>query len=139
MDRDRAARKRDRAARERDWAARERDRAALHKYLQATALRGRDSIRVQQIQAAIDATGRWEEKFEWRISTVRNSTIERTEEHGQSCYRVGVANGVNANCLCPTIERAVEYLAVLEALTSELFYALGWSSWASKEKLMPDV
>src|SRR5262249_25824535 len=115
------------------------DRAALHKYLQATASRGRDPIRIQHVKAAIEATGRWEETFEWRISTVRTATIQRTEEHGRPWYRVGVENGVNVSCLCPTIERAVEYLAVLEDLTAELFYALGWSSWAAQGKLMPDA
>ena len=123
----------------RDRVAGERDRAVLHKYVQAIALRGRDPIRIQEIKAALEATGRWEETFEWRISTVRTSTIELAEEHGRSWYRVRVENGVEASCLCPTIERAVEYLAVIEKLTAELFYALGWSSWAEKGKLMPDA
>jgi hypothetical protein len=88
--------------------------------------------RLSAIRAAIEANGYWEENEEWRICTYIASRIEPIEQDGQPWYRVSVKNGVDFECLCPTIKRAVEFLGLFESTSMGMFYSVGWSSWAEK-------
>ena len=90
---------------------------------------------IEEVSTAIQSAGRWERTEEWRISTYITSWIEPIELEGQKWYRVTVENGTDTSCVCPTINRAIEYLYVLERVTIDLFWALGWSSWAEKARL----
>ena len=87
------------------------------------------------MQAAIEAKGFWEEFIEWRLSIVTSLRIERIRKRvlneDADWYRVCVKCDSELMCDCPTIERAVEYLGVFEHLVADLFWTLGWPSWAS--------
>lgn len=95
--------------------------------------------RLEEILGTIRGRGLWEEAFEWRISTVMTSRVEPEEASGRRWFKVTVRCGAEFACRAPTLERAVEFLGVFEQLTMDLFYALGWSTWAAEGRLAPAV
>ena len=107
-------------------------------YLRRIACISKNAKRIQEVQDAIAQSGFWEEKFEWRICTVRTSRIEPVQQAGSRWFRVSVSCDSEMSCLCPSVERAIEYLGVFETLISDLFYTIGWPSWAEQSQLHPD-
>lgn len=95
--------------------------------------------RFDEIAAAIKQHGFWEEEFEWRISTIRTSRIERTKINGFPVFRVTVECDHRFQCHCPTLERAVYFEGVYTELISDIFYHLGWASWAGRHRLKPNA
>ena len=87
------------------------------------------------VAADISRQGFWERVEEWRISSYITSRIEPFEHQGKKWYRLTVKNGTDATCICPTIARAVHYLAIFERLSKDLFWTQGWPSWADKGRL----
>ena len=106
-------------------------------YLERISENARNSKRIQEIGAAIQKNGFWKDFVEWRVSTVTEMRIEPVERNGKTWYRVKVKCDSEHTCHCPTIERAVEFLGVFESLTHDLFWSLGWPSWAGPKQLEP--
>lgn len=106
-------------------------------YLEQLSKQAKDKKRVREIQVAIEEKGYWEDFVEWRISTVTEMRIEPVEKDGKQWFKVRVACDYEMICHCPTIERAVEFLGVYERLVADLFWTLGWASWAAPDKLEP--
>jgi hypothetical protein len=80
------------------------------------------------VTAALARSGRFEESFEWRISTYATRGVGRTRVG----YRVWCGTEGQWEALVATEENAVEAHYVLARLQQALFYAVGWASWASK-------
>lgn len=106
-------------------------------YLNQLSTKANGHTRVLEIKAAIAEKGYWEDFVEWRIFTVTERRIERIEKDGRPWFRVRVACDHEMICYCPTIERAVEFLGVYERLIADMFWTLGWPSWATADKLEP--
>ena len=96
-----------------------------------------DPHRLATVKAAIARDGRWEERFEWRISTDLLSVIERSEINGQKAFRVAVECDCKFECYCPTLERAVQFENIFIHLTMDLFYQFGWAGCAAKDRRQP--
>jgi hypothetical protein len=92
---------------------------------------------VSEIRAAIDSAGFWERHDEWRMSTVTSKRIERAELQGRKGFLVTAKCDHEFTCHSPTLERAVEMLGVYDQLIVDLFWTLGWPSWAKKGQLDP--
>ena len=71
------------------------------------------------------------------MSTVTELRIDLVQKDGKPWFKVRVACDHEMICHCPTIERAVEFLGVYERLIADLFWTLGWPSWAEADKLEP--
>jgi hypothetical protein len=93
--------------------------------------------RLDAIAESIRTAGYWEETVEWRISTVTTMRIDIETHRDRPWYGVSVKCETDLTCHAPTLERAVEYLGVFERLTMDLFWSLGWASWAAKGRLEP--
>jgi hypothetical protein len=93
--------------------------------------------RLPEIRKAIIENGKYSEYHEWRISTVTVLTVEPVEVKGKRWYRVSASCDHEFVCHTPTIERAAQFLHVYERLIFDMFYSLGWTSWASKTVLDP--
>jgi hypothetical protein len=106
-------------------------------YLAALSAEARARHSLDEIRAAIAANGFWERHDEWRIFTVTTKRIEAAEQNGRSGFLVHVSCDQEFSCHCPTIERAVEFLGVYDGLIIDMFGALGWPSWVSRERLDP--
>jgi hypothetical protein len=90
------------------------------------------------VVAEIERVGYWEDKIEWRISTETTRRIEpELDERGRRWFKVTVRCDSEMICRAPTLERALEYMGVFERLTRDLFWTLGWPSWAAKTRLEP--
>jgi hypothetical protein len=91
--------------------------------------------RVEEVRRAIEAQGYWTESIEWRISTEMTSRIEPVLENGKTWYRVTVSCDYELSARCPTLARALQFHWVYAALIVDMFWNLGWSSWASREDM----
>jgi len=107
-------------------------------YFRSLDMPSSDFKRKSEIRNALMGKGFWEEHFEWRISTVTHSKIQAVHEHDRDWFKVTICCGHEFSCLTPTIDRAIEFLLIYERLTMDMFYNLGWPSWASKESLYPE-
>jgi hypothetical protein len=96
-----------------------------------------DQQRFVEIAKAITERGVWEESLEWRISTVKKSRIERSQEYGSPTFFLSVECSYRFQCHCPTLERAVYFEAIYSRLLGDMFYNLGWPSWADRGRLQP--
>lgn len=90
-----------------------------------------------EIRSAVESAGYWESHDEWRISTVTSKRIEPAERHGEKGFLVSAKCDHEFACFCPTLERAVEMLGVYDKLIMDMFWTLGWPSWASKSQRNP--
>ncbi len=106
-------------------------------YLESLSEKARDAKRTKEIRDAIEKNGFWEDFVEWRISTITETRVEPVERDGRTWYQVQVRCDSEHTCRCPTIERAVEFLGVFEGLVQDLFWSLGWPSWATPKQLEP--
>ncbi len=109
----------------------------IGRYLASVAKEARESVRASEIRDAIQRQGYWEDHVEWRISTVTSMRVEPAEYYGQSGYQVTAHCDYRFASWSPTIERAAEMLGVYERLIRDLFFALGWPGWASKNQMTP--
>lgn len=96
-----------------------------------------DSHRLAEVKAAILNAGKWEERFEWRISTERISRIEPAEISGHRVFRVTVECDFELQCHCPTLERAIQFERIYSQLISDMFYNFGWAGSAAKDRRNP--
>ena len=103
-------------------------------YLAELADRSRTRRSLDAIRDAIEQRGYWEEMLEWRISTVTALRIERTA-HSEPRFLVRAECDNKFETVCPTIERALEFLGIYERLIQDLYWTVGWPSCASKQKL----
>jgi len=85
------------------------------------------------VETSIDRAGVWEEYEEWRISTVSTNRIERA---GLGYRASTECDGVYAATV-PSIPMALEAIQVLFALRRDLFYEVGWASWAGRRQMTP--
>jgi hypothetical protein len=108
-------------------------------YLQDLSNVARVRYDLNEIRQAISANGYWEKHDEWRISTVMSKRIELAKRAGRSGFTVRVNCDHDLQCHCPTLERAIEFLGVYDGLVQDLFYTLGWPSWATKTQMDRDA
>ena len=92
---------------------------------------------VNEVRAAVTESGFWEIDQEWRISTYMFERIEITEDRGRRWFKVTVRSDIEMACHAPTLERALEYMAVFERLVMDLFWTLGWPSSAAEGQPEP--
>jgi hypothetical protein len=92
---------------------------------------------LREIKAAIDRDGVWEDEGEWRISTYMTRRVEPVEVHDRRWFEVTVKSDTTLTCLAPTLERALEFMFVFERLVMDLFWTLGWPSWAARREVEP--
>jgi hypothetical protein len=86
-----------------------------------------------EVEESLERSGAWESYDEWRISTDSTHRIERA---GLG-YRVSTeCDGVYA-ATARSIPIALEALHVLFALRKDLFYEIGWASWAGRSQIEP--
>jgi hypothetical protein len=89
--------------------------------------------RAADVEAAIEGDGAWEVCPEWRIGTESANRIERA----------GVGYRVSTDCdgvyeaTVHSLPIALEALEVLFALRRDLFYEVGWASWAGRTQMTP--
>ncbi|HZU74471.1 MAG TPA: hypothetical protein VE990_17045 [Acidimicrobiales bacterium] len=93
--------------------------------------------RLPDVAANLQQKGYWQDVVEWRISTETVSRIEPEQIKGRRWYRVSVSCDAELVCHAPTLERALEYLGIFETLTRDMFWSLGWPSWAAKTRPEP--
>jgi hypothetical protein len=106
-------------------------------YLAALSRQASSYNNFDEIRRAVDANGFWERYDEWRISTVTTKRIEAAEREGRKGFLVKVGCDHEFSCHCPTLERAVEFLNIYDGLIVDLFYTVGWPSWAARNRLDP--
>ena len=82
--------------------------------------------REAEIKAALDGDGYWEIDYEWRIMTPGS---ERIEKRGRKYFVRATCHGVFA-AEFEEFATAVEASQVFSSIQKDLFYAVGWSSWA---------
>jgi hypothetical protein len=92
---------------------------------------------LQEIKSAIERDGFWEDMGEWRISTYRTARVEPVEAQGRRWFEVTVKSDNEMTCHAPTLERALEFMFVFERLAMDLFWTLGWPSWAVRREVEP--
>jgi len=87
-----------------------------------------------KVAAEVETAGRWEEQYEWRIATDGRHLLEklgaaryraRTEDHG--IFEVEFASFADA----------YEAVHAFSSIQHDLFYALGWDSWAGRGQMEP--
>lgn len=93
---------------------------------------------LEEVRSAIELEGVWQDEEEWRISTYMNRSVRPVETHGSRWFEVTVESGTELSCHAPTLERALEFMFVFERLVMDLFWTLGWSSWAAPRRLAPE-
>ena len=89
--------------------------------------------RAADVEMSIERTGAWEEYDEWRIGTVSTHRIEKAGlgfRASTECGGVFVAT-------VSSLPKALEAIHVLFALERDLFYEVGWSSWAGRRQREP--
>jgi hypothetical protein len=92
---------------------------------------------LQEIKSAIERDGFWEDMGEWRISTYRTARVEPVEAQGRRWFEVTVKSDNEMTCHAPTLERGLEFMFVFERLAMDLFWTLGWPSWAARRDVEP--
>lgn len=106
-------------------------------YLKDISHNAKSRTREVAVAAAILEKGYWEEYEEWRISTITTSRIEAFEKAGTRWFQVTVSCDGSMMAYCPTIARAVEFAGIFERLHRDLFWNVGWPSWAFPDQLEP--
>lgn len=106
-------------------------------YLAGLSEQGSSNNNFDEIRSAVEARGLWECHDEWRISTVTTKRVEACEREGRKGFAVSVKCDHEFSCHCPTLQRAVEFLSIYDRLVIDLFYTVGWPSWAARNKLNP--
>ncbi len=106
-------------------------------YLKRLSNDARRRQREATVSAAILEKGYWEEHEEWRISTVTTLRIEPVDKDGTRWSKVTVSCDASMTAHCPTIDRAIEFAGMFERLHQDLFWTVGWPSWASPDQLKP--
>jgi hypothetical protein len=94
--------------------------------------------RLQEVKSAILRNGFWQEESEWRISTVTTFRIEPELADDQWWFKVTVTCDGEMICHTTTLERALQIMGVFDRLTMDMFWTLGWPSWAAKGRLDPE-
>ncbi|MEZ9237099.1 MULTISPECIES: hypothetical protein [Shewanella] len=87
---------------------------------------------------AIEKGGVWEECVEWRISTYTETSISPEKFKDEDWFRVVVKCDYEFSCVCPTVDRALEMVALYQQLIFKLFRQVGWPSWATSNSVKPE-
>jgi hypothetical protein len=96
-------------------------------------------LRLEEIKSAILEDGYWQEEQEWRISTVTTYRIEPEFAKDNWWFRVSVSCENEMICHTKTLERALQFMGVFDRLTMDIMWTIGWSSWAAKGRLEPEL
>lgn len=87
-----------------------------------------------KIKAAVESTGIWTCKTEWRALTWFESEIRKSQRAGKAWFMASVScDGQRLSCGCPTIESAFAYIQLYQRFIADQFYALG-PPWADTGK-----
>ena len=84
---------------------------------------------VEEVRSALERDGRWSESYEWRISTAGTDAIERVPT---GAFRAVVDHHGTFQASFATFAEACEAMCVLSQIQKDLFYAVGWDSWADR-------
>ena len=107
-------------------------------YAGGLSVRAKDQARINAVSAAIEEK---EAFVEWRISTVTEMRVHPIknplDQHGPKWFEVAVKCDSEHICRCPTVERTVESLGIFERLVADLFWSVGWPSWATARQMRP--
>jgi hypothetical protein len=90
--------------------------------------------RSSEIEGELARRGAWTDSAEWRISTV---TDERIEPHNDG-FVVSSTCDAEFTAVVANLEQALQARSVFWGLHADLFYSLGWPSWAGYMRLAPD-
>lgn len=112
-------------------------RQNLVDYLARISRHAKQRARETEVEREISANGFWEDHQEWRISTVTTTRIEAIDQNGKQWFKVTVSTDASMTAHCPTIARAVEFAGIFERLQQDLFWTVGWPSWAAVDQLEP--
>jgi hypothetical protein len=89
---------------------------------------------ITEVHAELERSGRWENDYEWRISTYGTERIERVDNG----FRAGADFNGRFRADFATFGEAWEAVRVLQGLGTSLFYALNWTEKPSTPDLEPD-
>jgi hypothetical protein len=123
---------------EEEQARQEAVREAGLEYLKDACRSGYSRFDVNEVMARIRDAGYWEHQQEWRIFTTMSVRIEPDKSSDPPVFVATVRCDGTIQFRAPTLERALERIAVYSTIEMDLFYASGWSSWASQERMEPN-
>ena len=84
------------------------------------------------VVSAIEASGRWQEYEEWRISTSFDSSIVEGVLNERKWFTTTVScDGQTLSCGCPSIERAYGFMRLYQRMIVDQFYSVG-PPWADQ-------
>ena len=87
-----------------------------------------------EVAAEVETAGRWEEQYEWRIATEGRHLLERV---GAAGYRARTEDHGIFEAEFASFAEAYEAVHVFSTIQHDLFYALGWDSWAGRRQMEP--
>ena len=90
--------------------------------------------RIDEVRAAVELNGRWENSYEWRIGTDGTEWMERVP----GGFRAGADFNGRFRTDFETFGEAWEGVRVLSRLGMSLFYALNWTERVSTPDLEPE-
>jgi hypothetical protein len=90
--------------------------------------------RVKKILDALEKSGAWEETYEWRIGTSGTDRVNRLDRNR---FAASATHHGTFTVEVPSFAVALEAVAVLGSIQKDLFYAVGWSSWAAPGRMDP--
>jgi hypothetical protein len=88
----------------------------------------------ERVRQSLERGDVWEESYEWRMATDGTDRLERLGEHA---FRSVVTHHGEFSLEAHSFPIAYEALRVLSSLQKDLFYAVGWSSWAGPRRMEP--
>jgi hypothetical protein len=89
----------------------------------------------ETILTLLERQGAWETSYEWRIGTGGTDRLEKLDANG---FRATATHHGEFSFEAERYGDAVEALQVLSSIQKDLFYAVGWSSWAGPGRLHPE-
>jgi hypothetical protein len=89
---------------------------------------------IKEIKTQLMTQDEWSFVIEWGVGKETYIKISKSTKN-KSWYDVWVELDHQFHCLCPTIERAVEFADIYSDLIYNLYMSHGWPSWHSKTSL----
>lgn len=90
---------------------------------------------INDAEKQIAEKGFWSESREWKLMTATDCSIEPYVQEGRTMYKVKVKCEFEITFPAATIERAILFKKIYEAMQQKLYADLGWSSYKSKDQL----
>ena len=104
-------------------------------YLANLLEKGKLESSKEEILEEIEKNGIWKEYQEWRMAVTAEISIKNEDHNDEKWFKVNVNCDYEFNCLCPTIERAIEMAGLYQQLIMNLDAQVGWPSWVSASQM----